>query len=409
MNSEMLKRYARLIVEVGLNPNKGQKLIINCPVECAEFGRMCVEAGYNAGCGEVIMVWSDDACGRMKYLYAEESVFEKFPAWQKTFLDDYAKEGAAKLSIYATDPENLKGVDPLRIAKQQKAAGDALVEYRELQMKNAFPWCVASIPVKSWATKVFPDVDDDAAMQMLWDAILKTTRADGEEDPVVLWKQHIENLGKRKAILNEYNFKYLKYKNSLGTDLTVELPEGHFWEAGSEKAGTGQIFVPNIPTEEIFTAPKRDSVNGVIFASMPLVLDGNIIENIKFVLKDGKIVEAYADKGLDVLKNAISVDDGASFLGEVALVPYKSPISDLGILFYNTLFDENAACHFAFGDSYPMVKGATEMNKDEQLAAGLNSSITHEDFMIGTADLSIIGITHEGKEVPVFINGNFAF
>lgn len=409
MNTEMLKRYARLIVEVGLNPNQGQKLIINCPVECAEFGRMCAEAGYNAGCGEVVMVWNDDACSRLKYLYADEDVFESFPAWQKVFFDDYAKEGAAKLSIYATDPENLKGVDPKRIAKYQKVSGAALSEYRELQMKNAFPWCVASIPVKSWAKKVFSTDTEENAMQKLWDAILKTTRADGEEDPVKLWKEHIGNLSKRKEKLNSYNFKYLKYNNSLGTDLAVELPEGHFWEAGSEKAGTGQVFVPNIPTEEIFTAPKRDGVNGVICASMPLVLDGNIIENIRFVLKDGKIVEAYADTCLDVLKNAISVDDGASYLGEVALVPYKSPISDLGILFYNTLFDENAACHFAFGDSYPMVKGAAEMSAKELLDLGLNSSITHEDFMIGTDDLSIVGITHDGKEVPVFINGNFAF
>lgn len=407
MKREILERYARLVINVGINPNKGQKLVIACPVDCAEFGRLCLSAAYEAGCGEVIMNWSDDYCSRETYLKAEDSAFEAFPAWRKVFFDDLAKEGAAKLSIYAADPENLKGVDPKRINSFQLASGAALASYRELQMKNAFPWCVVSVPIDSWASKVFPDKSTDDAMEALWGAILKTVRADGAEDPVELWKKHIALLTERKEKLNAYNFKYLKYKNSLGTDLTVELPEGHYWEAASEKAGTGQIFVPNLPTEEIFTAPKRDGVNGVICASKPLVLGGNVVDGIRFVLKDGRITEVYADTGLDVLKNAISVDEGASYLGEVALVPNDSPISNTGILFYNTLFDENAACHFAFGDSYPNIKGGSEMSAEELKAAGLNSSMTHEDFMIGTADLSIVGVTHEGEEIAVFKNGNF--
>lgn len=409
MNKELLKRYAKLIIGVGINPNKGQKLMISCPVECAEFGRLCLGAAYDAGCGEVIMNWSDDFCTKETYLKADEEVFNSFPAWKKVYFDDMAKEGVAKLSIYASDPENLKDVDPKRINSFQKAAGAALEDYRALQMKNAFPWCVVSVPIGAWASKVFPDLGDEKAKEALWGAILKTVRADGEEDPVELWKAHIATLAARKEKLNGYNFKYLVYKNALGTDLKVELPEGHYWEAASEKAGTGQIFVPNLPTEEIFTAPKRDGVNGIICASRPLVLDGNIVENIKFVLKDGKIVEAYADTCLDVLKNAIAVDEGASYLGEVALVPFDSPISNTGILFYNTLFDENAACHFAFGDAYPTIKGGSEMSAEELKAAGLNSSLTHEDFMIGTEDLSIVGLTHDGKEIPVFVNGNFTF
>lgn len=409
MEKELLKKYAKLIVEVGINPNRGQKLIINCPVECAEFGRLCVEAGYNAGCGEVVMVWGDDTCTRLKYLHAEESVFESYPRWQKTFFDDYAAVGAAKLSIYATDPENLKGVSPERIAKLQRVAGTALADYSEKQMKNDFPWCVASVPIESWAVNVFKGDSPSVATDKLWNAILKTARVDAENDPVELWKNHISCLNERKEKLNGYNFKYLKYKNSLGTDLVVELPEGHFWEAGCEKAGTGQTFVPNIPTEEIFTAPKKDGVNGVVCASMPLVLGGNIIENIRLTVENGKIVNATADTNLEVLLNALAVDEGASYLGEVALVPHKSPISDMGILFYNTLFDENAACHFAFGDSYPMVKGASEMSQSERLSHGLNKSIIHEDFMVGTEDLSIIGITHDGDEVVVFRNGNFSF
>jgi len=354
------------------------------------------------------MNWGDDHITRLKYLHAEDSVFTNYPAWQKTYFTDMGREGVAKLSIYATDPENLKGVDPNRIASYQKAAGVALEEYRAAQMKNAFPWCVVSVPVMSWAKKVFPEDNDQTAYEKLWDAILTSARVD-DNDAVENWKNHIKTLSRRKQILNGYSFKYLRYKNSLGTDLTVELPKDHLWEAGGEKAGTGQTFVPNIPTEEIFTSPKRDGVNGVIFASRPLVLDGNIVEDIKLVLKDGKITEVFATKGLDALKNAISVDEGASYLGEVALVPYNSPISNSGILFYNTLFDENAACHFAFGDSYPTLKGAENMSVEELKSAGLNSSITHEDFMIGTKDLSIVGITEDGREVTVFIDGNFAF
>lgn len=406
MTKELLKKYADLVINIGINPNKGQKLVISTPVECAEFARLLVSAAYDAGCGEVIINWSDDYITRQTYLKAEDAVFEAFPAWRKQFFDDLAAQGAARLSIYATDPENLKGVDPKRINSFQRASGLALESFRELQMKNAFPWCVVSVPVDSWATKVFPG--DKNAKDALWEAILQTVRVNEDSDPVAAWKNHLATLGQRKDKLNAYNFKYLKYKNALGTDLTVELPENHVWEAANEKAGTGQIFVPNLPTEEIFTAPKRDGVNGTICASKPLVVDGNVIENIRFVLKDGKIVEAYADTCLDVLKNAISVDEGAAYLGEVALVPYDSPISNTGILFYNTLFDENAACHFAFGDSYPNIKGGTEMTKEALAAAGLNSSMTHEDFMVGTPDLSIIGITHDGTEVIVFMDGNFA-
>lgn len=407
MKKQLIEKYAKLIIEVGINPNKGQKLVISCPVECAEFGRLCLSAAYNAGCGEVIMSWSDDYCTRETYLKADSQVFESYPAWKKLFADDLAAEGAARLSIYATDPENLKDVDPKRINDFQRASGKALENFRMLQTKNAFPWCIASVPIDSWAEKVFPKSEN--AKEELWGAILKTVRIDEKNDPVELWKEHIALLTKRKEKLNGYNFKYLKYKNSLGTDLTVELPEGHYWEAASEKAGTGQIFVPNLPTEELFTAPKYDGVNGIVYASKPLVLDGNVIENIRFVIKDGKIVEASADTDCDVLKNAISVDEGASYLGEVALVPYDSPISNTGILFYNTLFDENAACHFAFGDSYPTVKDGDKMSAKELKAAGLNSSITHEDFMVGTPDLSIIGVTHQGEEIEIFKDGNFTF
>lgn len=405
-----LKKYAKLLVEVGVNIQKGQRLVINCPVECAEFARLCISAAYDAGCSEVVMNWSDDFAAREKYLRADSSVFESYPVWQREFLNGYAREGAAFLKIYASDPENLKGVDPARIASAQRVAGEAVEEYRRLQMVNGFAWCIASIPIDSWAKRVFEGDDAENAKTKLWDAIFKAVRIDENADPVELWREHLARLEKRKNILNSYRFKYLKYKNALGTDLCIELPENHRWEAGNDRTLNGTPFVANMPTEEVFTAPKRDGVNGVVFASLPLVQDGNIIEGIKFVLKDGKIVEAYASKGEETLRAAISVDEGASFLGEVALVPYDSPISNMGILFYNTLFDENASCHLAFGEAYPScLEGGSEMSKEELLKAGLNDSIAHEDFMIGTADLSVTGVTCDGKEIPVMRDGNFVF
>lgn len=405
-----LKKYARLLVEVGVNLQKGQRLVINCPVECADFARLCISAAYDAGCSEVVMNWSDDFAAREKYLRADSSVFETYPVWQREFLNGYAREGAGFLKIYASDPENLKGVDPARIASAQRVAGEAVEEYRRLQMVNGFPWCIASIPIDSWAKRVFADTDAEDAKLKLWDAIFKAVRIDEKGDPVELWRAHLDVLEERKKWLNSHRFKLLKYSNSLGTDLCVELPEGHLWEAGNERTLEGRPFVANMPTEEVFTAPKRDGVNGVVYASLPLVQDGNIIEDIKFVLKDGKIVEAYASKGEEVLRAAISVDEGASFLGEVALVPYDSPISNMGLLFYNTLFDENASCHLAFGEAYPnCIKGGSEMTKEELSSAGLNDSIAHEDFMIGTSDLSVTGVTCDGTEVPVMRDGNFVF
>ena len=245
-------------------------------------------------------------------------------------------------------------------------------------------------------------------MEQLWSAIFKAVRISGDGTAVEQWQQHLDTLHARLEKMNALNFKSLHYTNSLGTDLTVELPEGHIWEAGNDVTLNGQEYIANIPTEELFTSPLKTGVNGVVYSAMPLVNDGTIIDGFHFVVQDGRIVEAHAKRGEEALKGAISVDEGASYFGEVALVPYDSPISNQKILFYNTLFDENAACHIAFGEAYPCLKGGQQMTKDELKARGLNDSITHVDFMIGTPDLSIVGTTHDGKEVPVFVNGNFA-
>ena len=405
---EKLREYAALLIQVGLNVQPGQTLIISSPVECAHFARLCASSAYDAGCREVVMNWHDDLLGREKFLRADEAVFDEVPEWRRCFFNDYARQGAAYLSIAAEDPENLQGVDPDRLIRSQRAGGEALKDFYGLQMASGFPWCIASIPIPSWARRVFPGVSDEEAMEKLWDAIFYTMRITGDGKSAQRWQEHIANLAERKAKLNELNFRSLHYTNALGTDLTVELPEGHVWEAGDDQTPAGVPFVANMPTEEVFTSPMRDGVNGVVYASMPLVNDGNIIDGFHFVVKDGKIVEAHAEKGEEFLKAAISVDEGASHFGDGALVPYDSPISNLKLLFYNTLFDENAACHIAFGEAYPCLKGGREMDKDELKARGLNDSITHVDFMVGTRDLRVVGTTHDGREIPVFVDGNFA-
>ncbi len=403
-----LREYADLLIQVGLNVQKGQTLLISSPVECAPFARMCASAAYDVGCREVVMNWHDGAMAREKYLRADGEIFDEVPLWRQHFFNDYANAGAAYLAISAEDPENFKGVDPDRLVRAQRASGKALKDFYRLQMSSGFPWCIASIPIPSWAVRVFPDVPQEEAVAKLWDAIFHTMRITGDGKSAQRWQEHLEQLAQRKETMNALRFKTLHYTNSLGTDLTVELPEGHIWESGDDVTQKGQTFVANMPTEELFTAPLRHGVNGVVYASMPLVNDGNIIDKFHFVVKDGKIVEAHAEQGEEFLKAAISIDEGASYFGEVALVPYDSPISNMELLFYNTLFDENAACHIAFGEAYPCIEGGRDMDKEQLKEKGLNDSDTHVDFMIGTNDLQIIGTTADGREIPVFVDGNFA-
>ena len=404
------KEYAKLLVEVGVNIQKGQTLVIGSPVDCAWFARLCARAAYAAGCREVVMRWSDDELTREKYLHAEDSVFDSLPAWQAEFDNGYARQGAAFLHISARDPENLVGVDPDRIARSQRSSGEALREYRELTMSNTVPWCIGSIPIPSWARKVFPGCPDGEAVEKLWEAIFQTVRVDGSGAAVDRWREHLAGLKGHMDRLNGLNLESLHYTNSLGTDLTIRLPEGHIWAAGSSETKSGLPFIANMPTEEVFTAPLRNGVDGVVCSSMPLVHNGVVIDKIRFQVREGKIVEASAQTGEDALKAAITLDEGASYFGEVALVPYDSPISRQKLLYYNTLFDENASCHLAFGEAYPeCLQGGAEMSKEERKARGLNDSITHVDFMVGTADLRITGRTRDGRDVDIFTDGNFAF
>lgn len=406
---ELKKDYAKLLIKAGLNLHKGQRLAITCPVECADFARLCAAEAYAAGCCEVIMRWEDDELTRMKYLYADDEVFDKMNPWDADLADILSEEGAGWLAVHAADPDNLKGVDPDRIRRAQISRGIGMKKFREREMRSEFPWCVCSVPTGAWAKAVFPDMDTEAAVARLWEEILAACRVDGG-DAVSNWQAHSRELHKHVEILNNYNFKELRYRNSAGTDVTVELPEGHFWGGGEEEDAEGKLhFSANIPTEEVFTLPKKDGINGRIVATKPLSHNGTLIEGFWFEVKDGKIVDLHADKGEDILRNAITVDEGASYFGECALVPYDSPISSAGVLFLNTLFDENASCHFAFGEAYPLIRGAGDMSREELEERGVNFSMTHVDFMVGSADLEITGITHDGEEVAVFRNGNFAF
>ena len=400
--------YAELVIRSGINLQKGQRLEIACPVECADFGRMCAAAAYDAGCREVIMRWVDDELTKMKYLRAADDVFDKVDSWIVDQRDTLSAEGAGFLNIFAEDPELLSEADPERVTRAQKSSGKALKAYRKRMMGGECPWTVCSVPSKAWAKRVFPELDEEEAVARLWDEILKACRVDGE-NTLENWKNHTDAIKKHVDIMNSYNFSTLKYKNSAGTDVTVGLAEGHIWTGGTEESSKGIEFAANIPTEEVFTLPDRRKINGTMVATKPLSLNGTIIDGFSFRVENGKIVEVHAEKGEEVLREAIAVDDGASYFGEVALVPFDSPINKSGVLFLNTLFDENAACHFAFGEAYPCIEGADTMTEEELREKGVNSSITHVDFMVGSSDLEITGITKDGKEIPVFRNGKFVF
>ncbi|KPU27226.1 peptidase M29 [Caloranaerobacter sp. TR13] len=409
MDNILLEKYARLVVKTGINIQKGQILVITSPIECDSFTRMVAKVAYQEGAKDVVINWIDELFSKIRYMHAPEEVFEEFPQWKKEFYMYYIKQGAAFLRISASDPELMKDVNPERIAKERKVSNASLKEYRESLMSNKNVWCIVSVPTKAWAKKVFPKLSDDDAVEKLWEAILKAVRVD-TQDPVASWEKHKANLTKSLEFLNSNKFKLLHFKNSLGTDLKIELPEKHIWLGGSDYTPEGVEFVANMPTEEVFTLPKKTGVNGIVVSSKPLNYNGNLIEDFSLTFKEGKIIDFKAEKGYETLKQLIETDKGSCYLGEVALVPYDSPISKSNILFYNTLFDENASCHLAIGKAYPVcIKNSENMSKEELEKLGVNDSLVHEDFMIGTEDLEIIGITQEGKEIPVFKNGNFTY
>lgn len=406
--NNLLEKYAELIIRTGVNIRPGQLLVINASIENADFARMLSKEAYKAGAHDVTISWHDDKFTLLRYIMAQKEVFTEYPEWRRILYMDNAEEGAAFISIVSEDPEIFNSVETERLILGQQAAGAALKEYRERIMANRNSWCVISVPSPAWAGHVFPEMSADDAMGALWKNIFEAVRVSEDSDAVEAWKEHTEFLRQAADFLNKKQFKRLHYYNSLGTDLTVNLPKGHIWAGGAEKTTNGTVFVANMPTEEVYTAPALDGVNGIVYASKPLVYNGNLIKDFSLKFKDGKVIDFTAKEGEHLLHELLSIDSGSCRLGEVALVPFDSPVSKSGVLFYNTLFDENASCHFAFGKAYPTcIDGGTELSEDELLQRGINNSLIHEDFMIGTADLMIDGITSEGSKVPVFRQGNY--
>ncbi|SCT29178.1 aminopeptidase PepS [Staphylococcus aureus] len=407
---EKLQQYAELLVKVGMNVQPKQPVFIRSSVETLELTHLIVEEAYRCGASDVRVVYSDPTLKRLKF---ENESVEHFANHEIKSYDvearmDYVKRGAANLALISEDPDLMDGIDSQKLQAFQQQNARAFKGYMESVQKNQFPWVVAAFPSKAWAKRVYPELSVEEAYIKFIDEVFDIVRIDGN-DPVENWRQHIANLSVYAQKLQQKNYHALHYV-SVGTDLTVGLAKNHIWEdATSYVNGKEQAFIANIPTEEVFTAPDRNRVDGYVTNKLPLSYNGTIIDQFKLMFKDGEIIDFSAEKGEAVLKDLINTDEGSRRLGEVALVPDDSPISNRNTIFYNTLFDENAACHLAIGSAYAFnIQGGTEMTVEEKIASGLNDSNVHVDFMIGSSDLTIYGIFEDGSKELVFENGNWA-
>lgn len=405
---QKLHNYAQLAVEVGVNIQPDQILFISASTDTIEFVRLITEKAYDAGARQVIVDLNDDVLTRLRFEKAPADSFSEFPEWKVMEREQLAEKGAAFMSIISQSPDLLNGIDSNRIANNQKASGRALDQFRQKMQADKFSWTVIAAPSQMWAEKVFPNLPKEEQIPALWDAIFKAVRADLDH-PVEAWKDHDENLHQKVDYLNEKNYATLHYK-APGTDLTVALPEGHLWCGAGSVNQNGVSFMANMPTEEVFTVPHKTGVNGYVSSTKPLSYGGNIIDQFTLTFEDGRVTKASAKQGEEVLKQLIQTDEGAKHLGEAALVPHGSPISQSNILFFNTLFDENASHHFALGSAYAFcLDGGKEMNREELESHGLNQSITHVDFMIGSDQMDVDGICKDGTVEAIFRNGQWAF
>ncbi|WP_281529342.1 aminopeptidase [Enterococcus faecium] len=405
--NELLKKYARLIAETGVATEKGHTVVLQISVDQAPLARLITQEAYKLGAAEVIVQWTDDQIQREFLLHAATDHIENVPQSKIDQADEWLEKGASRISVVSADPDAFAGVDSQRVASYQAAAGKALMNLRKATQANKVSWTVVAAAGKQWAAKVFPDLPEEEQVDALWDQIFKTTRV-YEEDPVLAWKKHDEKLAKKAEELNQEQFSALHY-TAPGTDIIIGLPKNHLWEGAGSYNARGEKFMANMPTEEVFTAPDSHRVDGYISSTKPLSYAGTIISGMKFTFKDGKVVDFSAEQGEDVLAKLLDTDEGARRLGEVALVPDPSPISQSGIIFFNTLFDENASNHLALGSAYAFsVKGGTEMSDEELAEAGLNRSQTHVDFMVGSDKMDIDGIREDGSTVPIFRNGDWA-
>jgi len=407
--TQKLDRYAELIVRFGVNVQQGQEVFIIGSIEIADLVRRVAAQAYEAGAGNVHVDWSDEYLTRLKYEKASDDVFSRFPEWETAKRNDFVARGAAFISFSAPNPDLLKGIDASRIGNYQKAAGQGLSEFRRAIQSDKVSWTVVAASTKDWAIKVFPDsATEQEAVDKLWDAIFSSVRLDAA-DPVKAWKEHDANLHKKSDWLNEKRFAKLHYR-APGTDLTIGLSEKHLWVAASSVNENGVPFMANMPTEEVFTVPMKTAVDGYVSSTKPLSHGGNLIDGFKLTFEQGRIVKVEAEQGEENLRQLVESDEGAHYLGEVALVPHESPISQSNVLFLNTLFDENASNHLAIGSGYAFnVEGGKKMTQEQLAEAGVNSSIVHVDFMIGSAEMDIDGVCADGTVVPVFRKGNWAF
>lgn len=405
---QQLSNYAELAVKVGVNIQPNQYLFISASTDTLELVRLITEKAYEAGARQVFVDLSDDVLSRLRYEKAPADSFADFPQWKVMEREELGKKGAAFMTVVSQSPDLFQGIESSRISDFQKASGQALDKFRQNMQADKFSWTVIAAPSKAWAAKVFTDLPEAEQVPALWEAIFKAVRAD-LKDPVQAWIDHNDKLHTKVDYLNDKCYKKLHY-TAPGTDLTIELPEGHIWCGAGSVNEKGHAFMANMPTEEVFTAPHKTGVNGFVSSTKPLSYGGNIIDNFKLTFKEGRIIEVSAEKGQEVLERLIDTDEGAKFLGEVALVPDDSPISNSNILFYNTLFDENASNHLAIGSAYAFcLDGGKTMDKKELEKHNLNQSITHVDFMVGSSEMSIDGILEDGTTEPVFKKGNWAF
>ena len=407
--SDQIDLYAELLVKKGVALRAGQELVLQAPVERADFARRVVAAAYRAGAGHVTVIWADDTVSRLTYENCELAFFEHTPSWQVEQLNSLAEAGAAFLFLEGRDPSALEGVDPAKLVAAAKARNTECRAFRDGMDFGHNAWCIAGVPVVAWAREVFPDVSADEALYRLWVLILEVSRADGE-DPESAWETHSASFEKTKRFLNGHRFDALRYESSNGTDLTVGLNAGHVWDGGAGRTQDGVTFFPNIPTEEVFTSPDCTRADGVVHATLPLVLNGQRVRDFWLRFEGGRVVDFDARQGKEVLRHIIETDEGSCRLGEVALVSKNTPIRQSNTLFYDTLYDENASCHLALGMGFPeCLMGGASMDKDELLARGVNQSSTHVDFMIGADDMNIYGIDADGSETAVFVNGQWVW
>lgn len=408
MTKTRLKKYAELIAKCGANVQKGQDVIINAELDQPEFIEMLVKECYKAGARRVLVDWIHQPLTALNVKYCSRKTLGEMDEWQIKKWEWQADVLPCKIFITSEDPDGLAGVDQKKFA-ESSAKRSKIIKPIRLKMENKYQWCIAAVPGKKWAKKVFPDLKVNAAVEKLWEAIFTAARV--TDDPIAEWAKHNANLAKKCEYLNSLNIRKLVYKSSNGTDLTVGMiPEAIFMAGGEKTHGRGVYFNPNIPTEEVFTSPKRGEAEGMVYSSMPLSYGGQLINDFWFKFEGGKIVEFGAKENEDMLREMLNMDEGAAYLGECALVPYSSPIRASGILFYETLFDENAACHLAIGRGFSgVLRDAEKYTESEAHELGINDSVIHVDFMIGTNDMNITAITESGEEIAIFRGGEWAF